>query len=69
MKVIDIINLLRDKEQEISIREDNYFVFKTTAERIPEEYKLRKIIDIIPNYDLHDIEENCFVINLESKGE
>ena len=69
MKVIDIINLLRDKEQEISIREDNYFVFKTTAERIPEEYKLRKIIDIIPNYDLPDIENNCFVINLESKGE
>lgn len=69
MKVIDIINLLRDKEQEISIREDNYFVFKTTAERIPEEYKLRKIIDIIPNYDLPDIEKDCLVINLESKGE
>lgn len=67
MKVIDIINLLRDKKQEISIREDNYFVFKTTAERIPEEYKLRKIIDIIPNYDLPDIEKDCFVINLESK--
>lgn len=69
MKVIDIINLLRDKEQEISIRENNYFVFKTTAERIPEEYKLRKIIDIIPNYDLPDIEKDCFVINLERKGE
>ena len=37
MKVIDIINLLRDKKQEISIREDNYFVFKTTAKRIQEE--------------------------------
>ena len=49
--------------------ENNYFVFKTTAERIPEEYKLRKIIDIIPNYDLPDIEKDCFVINLESKGE
>ena len=69
MKVIDIINLLRDKKQGISIREDNYFVFKTTAERIPEEYKLRKIIDIIPNYDLPDIEKDCFVINLESKGD
>ena len=69
MKVIDIINLLRDEEQEISIRENNYFVFKTTAERIPEEYKLRKIIDIIPNYDLPDIEKDCFVINLERKGE
>ena len=69
MRVIDIINLLRDKEQEISIREDNYFVFKTTAERIPEGYRLRKIIDIIPNYDLPDIEKDCFVINLESKGE
>ena len=69
MKVIDIINLLRDKEQEISIRENNYFVFKTTAESIPEEYKLRKIIDIIPNYDLPDIEKDCFVINLERKGE
>lgn len=69
MKVIDIINLLRDKEQEISIREDNYFIFKTTAKRIPEEYRLRKIIDIIPNYDLPDIEKDCFVINLESKVE
>ena len=68
MRVIDIIRLLRDKEQEISIREDNWFVFKTTAERIPEEYHLRKIIDIIPNYDLPDIEENCFVINIEGNG-
>lgn len=69
MRVIDIIRLLRDKEQEISIREDNYFVFKTTAERIPKEYELRKVIDIIPNYDLSGIEKDCFVINLESKGE
>lgn len=68
MKVIDIIRLLRDEGQEISIREDNYFIFKTTAERLPEEYHLRKIIDIIPNYDLPDIEKDCFVINLEGKG-
>lgn len=68
MKLIDIIRLLRDEEQEISIREDNYFIFKTTAKRIPKEYYLRKVIDIIPNYDLPDIEENCFVINLEEKG-
>ena len=68
MKVIDIIRLLRNKEQEISIREDNWFVFKTTAERIPEEYHLRKIIDIIPNYDLPDIEKGCFVINIEGNG-
>ena len=65
MKVIDIIRLLRDEEQEISIREDNYFVFKTIANRIPKEYELRKVIDIIPNYDLPDIEKDCFVINIE----
>lgn len=68
MKVIDIIRLLRDEEQEISIREDNYFIFKTTANRLPKEYYLRKIIDIIPNYDLPDIEKDCFVINLEEKS-
>lgn len=69
MKVIDIINLLRNKNQEISIREDNWFVFKTIAERMPEEYKQRKIIDIIPNCNIRGIEENCFVINIEVKEE
>lgn len=65
MKVKDIIGILRNEEQKISIRKDNWFYCVTKANTdLINEIKDREIIDIIPNIDIPGEEKNAFVINV-----
>lgn len=67
MFVRDILKLLRDDNQKISIRIENWFKFIAIKSSFPKEYLERKVIDIIPNINHDSIETDCFVINI--KGE
>lgn len=68
MKVIDILRLLRDDEQKVSLRIDNWFKFVSTKDDFPEEYLEKEVIDIVPNIEHKSIENGCFVINVKGNS-
>ncbi len=66
MRVYEIISLLRNENQRISIRRENHIYGITMANSdLIEDIKDREIIDIIPNIDFGDTEKDCFVINIK----
>lgn len=67
MRVKDILKLLRDDNQKISLRIDNWFRFVSTKADFPEEFLEREVISIIPIIDFQSIEDGCFVIDIKGK--
>lgn len=66
MKVYQIISMLKNKEQKISIRKQNrYYCITRANSALIEDLKDREIIDIIPQAFYGDDERGCFVINIK----
>lgn len=67
MTVKDILKLLRDENQKVSLRIDNWFKFVSTKSDFPEEFLEREVISIIPVIDYESLEKGCFVIDIKAK--
>ena len=67
MTVKDILKLLRNENQKVSLRIDNWFKFVSTKGSFPEEFLEREVISIIPIVNYGTIEDDCFVINIKAK--
>ena len=67
MTVKDILKLLRDENQKVSLRIDNWFKFVSTKSDFPEEYLEREVVSIVPIVNFGTIEDDCFVIDTKGK--
>ena len=67
MTVKNILNLLRDDNQKVSLRKNNWFKFVSTKSDFPEEFLEREVISIIPVVNYGTIEDGCFVIDIKGK--
>lgn len=67
MTVKNILNLLRDDNQKVSLRINNWFKFVSTKSDFPEEYLGREVISIIPVISYESLENGCFVIDIKGK--
>ena len=67
MTVKDILKLLKDDNQKISLRVDNWFKFVSIKSNFPEEYLEREVISIIPFINYKSIEDGSFVIDIKGK--
>lgn len=67
MTVKNILKLLRDDNQKVSLRVDNWFKFVSTKSDFPEEYLEREVVSIVPIVNFGTIEDDCFVIDIKGK--
>lgn len=67
MTVKDILKLLRDDNQKVSLRINNWFKFMSTKADFPEEFLEREVISIIPIVNYGTLEDGCFVIDIKGK--
>ena len=67
MTVKNILELLRDENQKVSLRIDNWFKFVSTKGNFPEEFLEREVVGIVPIVNYRTIEDDCFVIDIKGK--
>lgn len=67
MTVKDILKLLRDDNQKVSLRINNWAKIVSTKSNFPEEYLEREVVSIIPVISCKSLENGCFVIDINGK--